>query len=313
MENIKFAIVREDPIVEKTIIENFNLRNVLMVASGGCTALSLKSYFPKIDFSLFDFNPIQILHVKRKIAELQKEDRPDFKKTFNIGFKNKNGLNNSGEFESLFRNLKDFILEFITTEEEVQNILLGKSSAESIFSNKYWKVAFDLYFSDSILVTMFGPDAIQHAEPGSYPRYFQKVFEKGLSSSNISENYFMHHIFYGSYIDKKDALPYYLVKTPQNLEFDFIQNTLLNIQNISKFDLVSLSNIFDWMDEGGVIEHLNYLGSNLKKGSFVLFRQLNNSKSYPMKGFKYHKELAEELLSKDKSLFYNKINILEKI
>jgi len=313
MGNIKFAAVREDPIIEKNIIENFKLSNVLMIASGGCTALSLKSYFPEINCTLFDFNTYQIMHVKNKIVKLKKEDISHFKETFNIGYKNKNGLNNLGEFESLFRSFKNFILEFITTEEEIHNIMLGKVSPNNLLSNKYWNLAFDLYFSDPMLLTMFGPDAIQHADPGSYPRYFQKVFEKGLSSPNITENYFMHHIFCGSYIDRKNAIPYYLEKKPENMEFDFIQDSLLNIEDVNKYDLVSLSNIFDWMDEDGVIEHLKYLGYHLKKGAIVLFRQLNNSKSYPMEAFKHHNALEEELLRKDKSLFYNKINILEKI
>ena len=43
---VQFAVVREDPAVEQYIIEKLNPKKVLMIASAGCTALSLKLLFP---------------------------------------------------------------------------------------------------------------------------------------------------------------------------------------------------------------------------------------------------------------------------
>jgi len=315
MMNIKFAVVREDPSVEQAILNLAPIKNVLMIASGGCTALSLKSLFPNIRFQLFDNNPNQIQLVKEKVENLQKNNHDSFKKLFNIGCDVKTGLNNCGEFESLFRSFRKFLTEFILSQDALENILLKKSSNKNLINNKYWPVAFDLFFSNSLLLAMFGPDAIQHAKPNSYPRYFQNALEKGLCRNDVATNYFLHHIFLGRYIDSINSLPYYLYNNNAHLKFEYTNKTLLDISNIDQFGLVSLSNIFDWMPEQAILTCLKYLETNLTPGSFVVFRQLNNDKNYlaSISGFKSHNQLSCDLLIKDRSLFYNKINILEKI
>jgi len=204
-------------------------------------------------------------------------------------------------------------------------MFLAKTENESdsikntIYLNKYWPVAFDLFFSDSILLAIFGKDAIQHAAPGSYPRYFQKQLELSLNKANFKTNYFLHHIFLGYYFDKNDCLPIYLQKESRlkSIKFDFelLHSDLLNIKNINEFQLVSLSNIFDWMEEEKVLKVLKYLDDYLAPGSVIIFRQLNNNKNYlsNFKTLKRDNELSDKLMLLDRSLFYNKINIIKKI
>lgn len=322
--NIKFAVVREDPLIEQSIIERISPKNVLMVASGGCTALSLKSLFPNVNFILFDSNPNQIQLVKNKIKALENYNNDSnnnaFKEQFNIGFCNPEGLNNSGEFESLFRCFREFLTAFILSKQNINDIFVGpktlsKKILMDLLNNKYWPVAFDLFFSNELLLAIFGPDAIQHAKPNSYPRYFQKIFENGFHKADFTKNYFLHHVFLGYYLSSTNSMPYYFQNRANSIELEYINGQLLEIENISKFELISLSNIFDWMPENAVLNHLKYLENNLLPRSFIIFRQLNNSKDYSNKirGFKSHTQLARDLLAKDRSLFYNKINILEKI
>ncbi|MFY9589202.1 DUF3419 family protein [Rickettsia endosymbiont of Halotydeus destructor] len=315
MANIKFAVVREDPLIEQTLIERITPQNVLMIASGGCTALSLKSKFPKINFTLFDINSSQIQLVKNKIKALECYGNHSFKEQFNINFNNPKGLNNCGEFESLFNCFRQFLTEFILPKKNILDIFLEDEDPNILLNNKYWSVAFDLFFSNSLLLAMFGPAAIQHAEPNSYPRYFQKAFENGFYRKDYKKNYFLHHMFLGYYLDNINAQPYYLHKKNQNIQFEYINDKLLNVENINKFQLVSLSNIFDWMSEEEVLTHLKYLENNLLSGTYIIFRQLNNTKNYLSKvhGFKNHNQLENALLINDKSLFYNKINIWEKV
>jgi S-adenosylmethionine-diacylglycerol 3-amino-3-carboxypropyl transferase len=317
MEKIKFAVVREDPIVEETIIREFSHKQVLMVASGGCSALSLQSMFPNIQCTLFDTNPSQIQLVKTKLNTLKDFD-PSLYPVFNIGIDSKDGLNSCGEFESLFRSFRAFIYEFILNKSSIEQIFVGeKKQAENIIlnliSNKYWPVAFDLYFSDSMLITMFGNNAIQHATPHSYPSYFRYSLEKGLKHSEFQNNHFLQHIFLGYYINNKSSLPHYLSYPNINNQFHYITDSILNIEVIN-YDFICLSNIFDWMDEESIENHLSYIGSNAQKGATVLFRQLNNKKNYHAEkyGFSSNPQLEKALIKQDKSLFYNKINILTK-
>ena len=90
---------------------------------------------------------------------------------------------------------------------------------------------------------MFGKSAIQHAPKGSYPPYFRNVFEKALKESTLGENYFLHHIFLGHYIDHPKTLPIYLQSRQSNFNFDMIHGYLKDVPHIHLFDYVMLSNI----------------------------------------------------------------------
>src|SRR5688572_15564134 len=89
---LKFAVVREDPRLEAILVEETAARAVLLVASGGCTALTLKAASPSLDVVAFDFNPAQLAHVRRKIDAVARGDHAALT----------GGLNQSGAFERLF-------------------------------------------------------------------------------------------------------------------------------------------------------------------------------------------------------------------
>ena len=63
---VQFAVVREDPMVEAELIRLTGANDVLLVASGGCTALTLQALFPDLHITLFDFNPAQLEWVRKK-------------------------------------------------------------------------------------------------------------------------------------------------------------------------------------------------------------------------------------------------------
>ena len=317
MQNlIQFAVVREDPEIESAILKKALAKNVLLVASGGCNAFNLKTLYPNTLFTLVDLNLAQINLVKEKI-NLLKDQPIDILKRFNIEDNSREGLNACGNFESLFRSFRLFINEFILKESLMQKLFEKNEDShilvEKLITHKYWPVAFDLFFSDSILLAMFGESAIQHATPGSYPRYFQKVMAQGLKRQNYQDNYFLHHIFLGYYLPH--ALPIYLQQATPDFNFTFLHKSFLEIPNLGDFEVISLSNIFDWMDESQIFEYFQTLGNSMNPGSYLIYRQLNNKKDYSKffsNAFSIDEHLGAELLLKDRSLFYEKINILQK-
>ena len=46
---LKFAVVREDSELEAQLVRQCDARRVLLVASGGCTALNLIAEFPSLE------------------------------------------------------------------------------------------------------------------------------------------------------------------------------------------------------------------------------------------------------------------------
>ena len=313
---LQFAVVREDPLIEMELLKHAKAGRALLVASGGCVALSLKANFPDLELTLFDFNKAQLEHVQKKIEKLTGPRGKSFNRSFNIGTPDPAGLNECGNFESLFRGLRGFIHDLVAPHDDFTRFFEDPNEDNGflnrVFGNRYWPVGFEMFFGDSLLNTMFGPAATQHAPKGSYPRYFQQVLEKGLRSQNVSENYFLHHIFLGHYRDRPESLPLYLRNSAPRPELQLIEGTIEGVPDLEEYDLVSLSNIMDWMSDSEVHALARLVCGQAKKGSVVVFRQLNNFSDFQAKfkpEFSFDEEKARELLERDRSLFYCKLSV----
>ncbi len=312
----QFAVVREDPQIELKIVEEFGFERAALIGSGGCTAFCLKALKPAMKITLIEPNRAQIELIKEKISVLKTKNQNLIFERFGIGGRNPNSLIEGGNFESLFRSFRLFINEFIASEDEMIGAFQNNSTNfwREVFTNRYWTTAFDLFFSDSLLTAMFTTAAIQHAPANSYPRYFQNVLEKGLTRNDATTNYFLHHIFLGFYFNQPDALPFYLNCLPENLDFCFFQDSTQNYHGFDGAQLVHFSNIFDWCAETEVEKIARHAAESLGKNSVVVYRQLNNQKNYrPLFGEKFRWLDTFELLEKDRSLFYENIEIGEKI
>lgn len=313
---VQFAVVREDPMVEAAVIRLTRATNVLLVASGGCTALTLQALFPHLHITLVDFNPAQLERVREKMHALREGDATTRRQKFNIGTPDPGGLNQNGNFESLFRGLRAFIYDLVADEAAIRALFQEKAQlakvSDLLFSSKYWAVAFELYFSDALLNTMFGPDATQHAETGSYPRYFQQVFEKGLTAPAAFENYFLHHVFLGYYLERPASLPYYLFAPPTDYRFQMVAGTVDQVPELQRFDLISLSNIMDWMPLPESTALIRHLQNGMKAGASVLYRQLNNYIDLsPHFGdsFEFNTALGARFQNSERSLFYTSVHV----
>ncbi len=313
---IQFSTVREDPEVEIELFREYNLKKPILIGSGGCTAFSLASYFPEMSIELIEPNPAQVKLIQEKAKKIKKLKNTTLAKMFGVGRASTTNTSmiEQGNFESLFRQLRKFIGEFVVSEKDLTRLLKSgtKKDWNDIFKHPYWSVAFNLFFSNSILETMFGPAAIQHAPAESYSLYFKNVIEKGLLRKDHSSNYFLYHILLGYYPNQKSAWPFYLQKPPRRINIKIFNGTVQEYPDFSKFDFVGLSNIFDWSSEAEVKEMAQQLSLQLNPGSFVLYRQLNNRKDFkPFFGqdFKWLDSLAQDLQKSDRSLFYSSIHI----
>ncbi|MFP2925567.1 DUF3419 family protein [Pyxidicoccus sp. 3LG] len=309
---LKFAVVREDPELEQALVERTKARAVLTVASGGCTLLTLARRHPELELVGFDFNPRQLAHVREKaegLGHLPLE-------RFNVGEADPNGLNQRGEFEGLFRTLRHFIEEFVAPTHELATFFEPATPAgerrallSRWFGSPYWPVAFELALAASFLHAMFGPSATQHAEPGSYPGYFRSVFERGLQREDAPRNPFLQHVLLGRY-RAEDAPEYLCADRP--LTLSLVEGSLPDVPNLGRFDVISLSNIFDWSDDTLVASWAALLSREARPGCAVLCRQLNNRRDlrrFFEPAFRFDDALGAELLAKDRSLFYERIEV----
>jgi len=309
---VKFAVVREDHELEAELVRMVSARAALVVASGGCTALSLKARFPELHVTAFDRNPAQIEHVRRKQDAIARGDLA----ALNVGDPAPEGLNQSGDFEWLFRQLRSFVEERVTSAEKIREFFdreTGEATRAGLrdawFASTYWPVTFSVYFHDATLHAMFGKEATQHAQPGSYAAYFRRVFERGLTREDAARNPFLQHVFLGEY-RREDAPPYVsLGKAP---ELELVTGSLEDVPALERFQVVSLSNVFDWSQDDLVRAWADRLAKASRPGTAVLIRALNNDRSvrrFFEPHFRFDDALGEKLLARDRSLFYERIEV----
>lgn len=311
---VQFAVVREDPLLDAELLRGIGAPRVVLVCSGGCTALTLQSLFPDASFVLVDPNPAQLDLVRRKVDALARP-APERRSAFNVEDPDPAGLSQCGNFESLFRGLRSFLEEFVAPPDEWRRLLSPESPDRALLSpmtgSRWWPVAFEVFFHDAILNAMFGPDATQHAERGSYPSYFRRAFERGLAAPDAERNHFLHHVFLGRYVD--GALPQHLAHPAPVHRFEYVEGTLDRAApHLAEADVVHLSNVFDWMDERAVAATARAVAERSKPGAAVLWRQLNNTRDFrPFFGdtLRFEDDLGLTLLTRDRSLFYSSIHV----
>ena len=307
---LKFAVVREDPETEWALCQRLGLRSVLTVASGGCTALTLASR--GLQVTAFDLNPTQLAHLADKRAAVASGNLS----ALNVEDADPGGLNQRGAFEGLFRLLRSTVTELIVPAPQLERLFgPGRpdgeraSLRELLFRSPYWPAVFTTAFNDGLLHAMFGPAATQHATPGSYPGYFQAAFERGLRAPDAARNPFLQHVFLGRY-RAPDAPDY--VAAGRELPVETVLGSLPEVPALERFQLFNLSNVFDWSDDTLAASWAAVLAGKATPGSVVLIRQLNNARDlrpFFAPAFTFDDELGGSLLARDRSLFYQRIEV----
>lgn len=318
---VQFAIVREDPAIEEAILRDDD-REVLMVASAGCTALALAPRHPSLTFTLFDMNPRQLALVQEKATSLGAlpQDEAGLHRAFGVDDPDPDSLSGRGNFEALFRGLGAFLDELVIDRAARRQAFVDAASggplaiAEQVASHRFWPVAFDLFFADPLLHTMFGPAATQHAA-GPYARYFQQVVERGMRRDDAGTNPWLAHVLLGCYLPS--ALPPLLIapRPPAEGQLTFIEGTLDAVEALGRFDVIQLSNIFDWTAPAEVQRLCGRLGDEMKPGARLVVRQLNSSMSLPAwLGDRFAIDEARDaaLLAADRSLFYDRLIVAQR-
>ena len=297
---LKFAVVREDPELEIALSRRSVARRVLTVASGGCTALALKHALPELEVHAFDLNPDQLAHCRAKQLAIAEGRLADLE-----------GLSGCGEFEKLFRVLRSALTEFVMPASELEAFFTTPNQGllTSWRASAYWPAAFEVAFPEGLLHAMFGPQATRHAPKGSYPGYFQRVFERGLAQPDAAKNPWLQHVLLQRYVD-----PPAFWSAGRMLEVHWHEGTLTTVPAPERFDVVSLSNIFDWSDESLVVEWATTLRA-LARGSLVVWRQLNNQRDWRPRfapHFVEDEALSHEWTERERALFYERVTVVRR-
>ena len=309
--SVLFAVNREDHYVEYDVINRLDPNRMLMIGSGGCIALSIKTTYPDLDLNVIDVNPHQLTHINKKSKAVQCSDL----KELNVHTKDDSCLNQAGKFETMFQELRDSFIELVSNKKEVlsffdsdmsdinRSIILEKWTNHNNISTPFQNV-----FNDKNINKVFSDEATKHGSPGSYISYMKNKILTGLNKKDSHLNPFLQHIFLG-YYQSDNAFPY--MKSKNKLDIPMTEGSILNLDNIYSYDVVSLSNIFDWSSDTVVKTHARYL-SQMKKGSAIIIRQINNHKNWIEifnDYFTEDKNFDSYWQEHDRSMFYDHIRL----
>ena len=307
---LQFAVVREDARVDIAALEGRKPRRVLLVGSGGCTALAFRARFPEADITVVDPNPAQLGHIDEKFTEVTRP-RPALDR-FNVMDDDPAGLSESGNFEALFRMLRGIVHDLVWPKSSWLDFFAHRETlhpVDVLEQSDYWDHALRLVFDHALLETMFGRAATQHAPRGSYPRYFRRAFERALRSRDARFNPFLHHVFLGHYLPY--ALPDFLRFPLHAKPLEFIEATAASV-DFDGYDFIGLSNIFDWMSDAEVTATTARLAADASDASVIVWRQLNNHRPVAsrLRGrFTFDPERGRRLRSRERSHFYSEVHV----
>ena len=307
---IKFAVVREDPYVEHAPRLRTKAGRVLVVASGGCTALTLAHRLPDLAVTAFDFSAAQLAHVEDKRVAVARGDLH----ALSVGDDAPGALNQRGEFESLFRTLRRFLEEMVTPREALARYFDAGTSlpqrralVDAWRASRDWPVAFSLLLPRRAARGHVRPGRQRARRARVVPGYFQRAFERGLVRDDGAANPFLAHVLLGAYLPGR--APDY-VGAGRLLPLETVHAVCSRCPTwAATISSVSLSNVFDWSDDALVArwgQSLRALADPAPPSSSGSSTTTATSAGC-CRVFGFDPALGDDLLARDRSLFYERI------
>ena len=134
---IQFAVVREDPLIEASLVRADQCSQIAIIGSGGCTALTLQVLFPSLRITVVDPNSAQLKLIQKKMRVLHSGDPAQKKSLFNIENPDPTGFNQCGNFESLFRCFRGFLGEFVLSSEDWRQVFLDSEFRNEVLPSVF--------------------------------------------------------------------------------------------------------------------------------------------------------------------------------
>lgn len=241
-EKIAFYYSREDSEIEISCINN-NKPSILTVCSGGEHIINMKNLYPNSTIVALDINSHQLELAQNKISNI-------------LEYKNKPVFNN-GKFELIFKHFSSKI-----NNEDIKKI----QKEDSMAIKKLELLCKDI-FSNKNLNNIFTDEATKYSSDDFSLHFFNVFLTKIKDMNEHSSN--MSNILgktlpceIPSFIDNTN-ISYY------NGDFnDFFKNNEL------KFDLISLSNIGDWMPQEKYLYLVDTAKLSLNDNGYLIARKL---------------------------------------
>ena len=245
-DRLFFAQVREDPRAEITALAPAATDRVVVVSSGGCTALSLLAVGAG-DVHAVDLNVTQnhivelkhaaVSHLSRVNAirflgglpadagervatyvSLRANLTPDAQAWWDdrsdaVG----KGVLRSGVSERFIRLVSWVVTHLVQNPARVRRMLAAHSIAaqRELFAKEWngvrWRMLFNVLLNRWVMSRAHDPAFFEHAQLSSFAEHFRKLADHALCDIPTIDNYFLHEMLTGRYpVERLNGVPPYL-------------------------------------------------------------------------------------------------------
>jgi len=252
-DRLFFAQVREDPRLEIDALAPLQGSKVVVVSSGGCTALSLLAA-GAAQVTAVDLNASQNHLVELKAAALRRLTMPEVMSFFGVarGTPERRVRTYETIRPVLSERAADFwdahqpmlgrgalacgvSEQFIATVVKVMKLLIhGRRRIERLLSlesleqqreffdrewnTRRWRLLFPALLNRWTFNRTYDPAFFREVENPSFATHFQRLLEHALCDVPVRSNYFLHQMLLGTYPNQvPDGVPPYLERTQREI------------------------------------------------------------------------------------------------
>ena len=245
-DRLYFAQVRDDPRLEIEALEPSADDSIVVVGSGGCTALSLLAAGAG-QVTAVDMNRAQNHLIELKLAALTVLSRAESLALLGVTQSSAlarldtyeelrahltpeaiaywdarrgavaGGVLNAGVTERFIRGVILALRVFVHPRARVERMLACESLDaqrrlfESEWNTARWRTFFGLLLNRIVFRRAYDPAFFAHLERPSFADHFRQQAEHAFTELEVRDNYFLHHMLTGRYpLDVPGGLPPYL-------------------------------------------------------------------------------------------------------
>jgi S-adenosylmethionine-diacylglycerol 3-amino-3-carboxypropyl transferase len=242
-DRLFFAQVREDPQAEIAALAPAADETVVVVSSGGCTALSLLAAGAGRVVAV-DLNRAQnhLVELKAAASRLGAHDaiaflggRPSATRAATYAALRESlspsaccywdarprqiaaGVLGAGVSEHFIGAVVTALLLAVHPRSRVDRLLASRTLAEqrTLFTREWdtrrWRGLFGLLCNRLVLRNTYPPQFFAHVENPSFALHFRRLAEHALTELPVASNYFLHQMLTGAYpVGEPDGVPPYL-------------------------------------------------------------------------------------------------------
>jgi len=227
-----FAQVREDPVLEIEALQAGPGDTVVVVSSGGCTALSLLAAgagnvvavdLSRAQNSMVELKTAAVDQLSRMEAlaflggtssaaraETYQRLRVQLTSTAQAYWDArpravKAGVLASGVTEHFLRGVVGVIRTTIHPPSRIRRLLACRSLEEQRtlyhqeWNSRRWRLLFKVMLNRAVFRRTYDPAFFANVENPSFSDHFHRVAEHGLTNVPVADNYFLHYMLAGSY------------------------------------------------------------------------------------------------------------------